>query len=98
MHAERARAAPLDIRIEDDTIVTESDCGSIACGVSVAVESDLTAESLLTVPQANRKRGDRDSSSVRTRHSTAAAGEGERRLWGRGSLAREQGRGQRHHY
>ena len=38
MHAERARAAPLDIRIEDETIVTESDCGSIACGVSVAVD------------------------------------------------------------
>jgi hypothetical protein len=29
---------PLDIRIEDDAIVTESDSGFIACGVSVAVD------------------------------------------------------------
>ena len=46
MHAERARAAPLDIRIEDDTIVTESDCGSLACGVSVAVGMPATYQTL----------------------------------------------------
>ena len=38
MHAERARAAPLDIRIEDDTIVTDTGCELITRGVPVKAD------------------------------------------------------------